>query len=1127
MLRFLLMILIIALPLHAADDANDLAGKLLGDLKDLDAWGQKNFRYRQRLLLVRGPKTDIPELAVIEDFSIKRLAAAEKLGTKLIAVADEGDELPIYYMPAEDACVVKLTPTMVARESVTIAIYYGDNGTFKMAAPTAKIGEAHKTWRAFPAAEEARDAEPADGPSPSARKFIERYARLVLVEPAGNAKPERVAGANADSIAMFSANNGAVKTGAFSIAADGAHSVRVRIHAATAVDTTLKINLSGPGGETSLRAPCKGQGFFWCEAAGELKKGEYTATINAPTETKAGVDFILFSPDAEWRPDYDALWGPIWVRYRIGKDSTPANSIEMSATYDTYTINGPQHKPDGEFFPNAWFFGPRIKSLFPPAALKPALTPGKWTPWGRLLEAGSWTWQETATFRGGKVKNVDVQFAFGPSEGEVFRHNRTTAVNNQITFRMPSSPNNFGEALFCARTLEDFLDWRLSELAKFNLEPGHQLKKLYFSAFPYGSENTEELESRRAGMFALMGFNGLDQGDNGFVELYKKHGLIHHHMHHWINDSNADWAKLPGETYSQKMASYRDEVLRTIHSGKWIGKVPEFGKFNILVDEPGPFVEEGSFQDKGMEQLFIAYLKEQKVEPAFFGLKGFDEFKWPKPGMSKAQAREARAAAVKQIVEENKTEISLVKEAVPEFFLDDKDAKDADEKKKKLEVLGNKNATDALAAENYNKGFKLFPDPATREGKRLRWYIRQFQSDFTGRVGNAIAEATYKESPTKVHSGPNFQATPVWSGFMWEGGLDLLRYGRLQTQASFIQIEDWAWSGAYLNCAFAGALIRAACRPGGAVPAALVTGGRTRPKIMGWLSQGVRKFDSYLYGPMHAIGPPWADDPITYHNMGTCIHEMQRAENHIVECKHVSEIAQLVANTSEIILKTKIDRRGMFKNLILAGHGVDLVSEDDVELDEILAKYKALVICDEGVRRATQTKIKSWVEGGGRVLIGNGACAFDEFEEPCDVLLSLKPKEGVNPAASVGKGTIVFLSDKDSAPKSVEAMDEFVKAAGVKPQWASDCPGLWATATFGEKKEVVFVIKGVAPKQTTVQMKVFRATKPKEVYSARLNKNIPFEFADGAVTFALEIPACFGLPNIQSDPNTDILVLLD
>jgi len=1024
-------------PARAGDDANELAGKLLGDLKDLDAWSQKNFRFRQRLVLVRGPKTDIPELAVVDDFSVKRLVAAEKLGTKLIAIADEGDELPIFYLPAEDHCVVKLMPTMIAREFVTIAIYYGDKGAFKMAAPAAKIGEAHRTWRAFPAAEESRDPEPADGPSATAQKFIERYQRLILVEPSGNAKPERIAGANADSVAMLNANDGVVKVGAFSIAADAAHSVRVRLYAAAPVDASLKIALTGPGGETTLTAPCKGQGFFWCETSSDLKKGDYTqATITSTAETKAGVDFLLLSPDTDWRPDYDAFSGPLWVRYRIGKDSAPANSIEMSATYDTYTINGPQHKPDGEFFPNAWFFSPRIKSLFPPAALKPALAPGRWTPWGRLLDSGSWTWQETAIFRGGNVKNVDVQFAFGPTEAEVFRHNRTIAVNNQITFRMPTSPNNFGEALFCARTLEDFLDWRLSELAKFNLEPGHQLQKLYFSAFPYSSENTEALESRKAGMFELMGFNGLDLGDNNYADIYKKHGLIHHHMHHWINDSSADWAKLQGANYSEKMASYRDEVLRTINSGKWIGKVPTTGKFNILVDEPGPFVEEGSFSDKAMEQLFIAYLKEQHAEPAFFGLKSFDEFKWPKPGMSKAQARDARAAAVKQIVEDNKTEISLVKEAAPEFFLDDKEAKDADEKKKKLDVLGDKNATDALAAENYNKGFKLFPDPSTREGKRLRWYIRQFQSDFSGRVCSAIAEATYKESPTKVFSGPNFQATPVWSGFMWEGGLDLLHYGRLQTPGSFIQIEDWAWSGAYVNCAFAGALIRSACRASGAVPAALVTGGRTRPKIMGWLSQGVRKFDSYLYGPMHAIGPPWADDPITYHNMGTCIHEMQRAEENIVACKHESEIAQFVANTSEIIVKTRIDRRGMFKNLILAGHGVDLVSEDDAELDGILSKYKALVIPDEGVRRSVQKKIKAWVESGGRVLLGAGACAFDEFEEPCDELLSLKTKDA---AVAFGKGTIVFLNEKDSSTASIEAMNAFVKSAGVVPQWSSDC----------------------------------------------------------------------------------------
>jgi len=73
----------------------------------------------------------------------------------------------------------------------------------------------------------------------------------------------------------------------------------------------------------------------------------------------------------------------------------------------------------------------------------------------------------------------------------------------------------------------------------------------------------------------------------------------------------------------------------------------------------------------------------------------------------------------------------------------------------------------------------------------------------------------------------------------------------------------------------------------------------------------------------------------------------------------------------------------------------------------------------------------------------------------------------------------------------------------------------------------VYVIKGVAPKQNAVQLKIYCAAKPKSVFSARLNKMLPFEFADGAVTFTLDLPPCLGLPNIQSDPNTDILVILE
>jgi hypothetical protein len=189
---------------------------------------------------------------------------------------------------------------------------------------------------------------------------------------------------------------------------------------------------------------------------------------------------------------------------------------------------------------------------------------------------------------------------------------------------------------------------------------------------------------------------------------------------------------------------------------------------------------------------------------------------------------------------------------------------------------------------------------------------------------------------------------------------------------------------------------------------------------------------------------------------------------------------------------------------------VDVVGEEDIELDGILTRYKALVIPDAAVRRSVQAKIKEWAQGGGQVLLGSGACAFDEFEEPCDTLSSMKE-------------SVVLVPCKQNDPKFPETVAAFARRSGATQQWSSDSTGLWAFSTMGENRQVVFVIKPVGADRPDVTLRIPCTAKPKEVVSASSGA-LPFDFAGGIVTVRLNLPPCPGLPDIAADPATEIIV---
>lgn len=81
-------------------------------------------------------------------------------------------------------------------------------------------------------------------------------------------------------------------------------------------------------------------------------------------------------------------------------------------------------------------------------------------------------------------------------------------------------------------------------------------------------------------------------------------------------------------------------------------------------------------------------------------------------------------------------------------------------------------------------------------------------------------------------------------------------------------------------------------------------------------------------------------------------------------------------------------KRSLYLALKHQGLLLDFITEPDA-LGGVLAGYKLLYITDTHVTRAASAAIRTWVEGGGKLVLTAGAGSRDEFDEPNEILLEL------------------------------------------------------------------------------------------------------------------------------------------
>lgn len=85
----------------------------------------------------------------------------------------------------------------------------------------------------------------------------------------------------------------------------------------------------------------------------------------------------------------------------------------------------------------------------------------------------------------------------------------------------------------------------------------------------------------------------------------------------------------------------------------------------------------------------------------------------------------------------------------------------------------------------------------------------------------------------------------------------------------------------------------------------------------------------------------------------------------------------------------RVEAQMLYLALVHGQHRVDLVTEDDVAMDNILSKYDVLHVAGEWIDHRLPAKIEAWVKDGGVLYASGGLGIFNEFNEADPAMLKI------------------------------------------------------------------------------------------------------------------------------------------
>lgn len=773
-------------------------------------------------------------------------------------------------------------------------------------------------------------------------------------------------------------------------------------------------NASAQCGRTSSDKPA----FGWETHRLDLPAGEHKLTIHAESAAAAEPDCLLLTQDAAYLPDYRDFNGPVQMRFRLKNEEVQPYHINFFNWNVTYSTMGMQ----GET--SCWLLKDRKvenAKLAKELAAKPEnlIADSSWTPWGKALPSGSWTWFCEIRFLGaGRELDVEFQFATRPDPSRVFRDGlENTGLVASLCVHMPASVH--WKHVHGMTT--SFGQWgrQRFEMAKsMGFKEGEGPKTIVAGTMA-GARSLEEARY----IFKTCSWLGLNiislsltgaRSSDILEPLFEESGLPWFWDHAWVySRGNAvgvkpDPRKSYRENVSADLAAKGDSYYRSLIEGyrKHHESRTRRTRYNIMGDEIGAFT---SFEaiDKSPQQhgFFVEYLQEHGLTPDHFGYERWEDMRafGYAAALTKEQQKKVETEKAVQATE------AAIQKAAEGNDLEDIDEPDeaetADDVENEIQRAQEEEAR--KAAEKLAK-----PDPLQEDKYRNRaWYWTQrFRSHYTALLLHHYSAGMHKHFPAGVNGGPNLQAMPVQVGRMWDGELNIFDLGR-ENAVDTLQVEDW-WGGPH-NVAYAMNLQRAAARKHKQQLAALLVGGGPGPRIMSNLMEGCRFFLFYLYGPIYCIGPVWAEDPGTYRQIGESMRQIARCEEDILAASpRPRDAALLVANTSEInaaFFPYPIGRQriSIYAALKDSQVPVDVVGEEEILEDDALTRYRILYVSDPHVRSPVQQKIKQWVAEGGTLWADYAGLARQEYGERStlmDEVFGLKDRGEVEPFVIGGRG---------------------------------------------------------------------------------------------------------------------------
>ncbi|MCM8824636.1 MAG: hypothetical protein NC937_00575 [Candidatus Omnitrophica bacterium] len=310
-------------------------------------------------------------------------------------------------------------------------------------------------------------------------------------------------------------------------------------------------------------------------------------------------------------------------------------------------------------------------------------------------------------------------------------------------------------------------------------------------------------------------------------------------------------------------------------------------------------------------------------------------------------------------------------------------------------------------------------EPITLADKKLFFWTTRF---FVESLSNAFAAATrafqraYNQNiltTTNLNNWPGlfFRASPgVKIANNWDAGPDAgmglpdwFDLGRKKA-ISCIWTEDWFGDSSAQNWSMYGDLLRCAAREGQIEYGGYIVGHTTgsmpegaKYKIMALAGHGAKAIDPYIFGPNPAFADGWSEKEQVYQSLAEGIKILGKSEKLVAPGRPMDgTVAILLPQASQVWEKNSSIKAyiwelyGLHEALTHENYPVDFVDDFDIE-DGILhkKKYSVLYITAPDLSDRAQKNIVDWVSAGRTLVMMPGACNFDQYNEPVNIVTKI------------------------------------------------------------------------------------------------------------------------------------------